>query len=308
MGAILEETVTLYLGLKEGEKADFEVVGLASAAFAEAVKEISYILEPGLEVRLEFDSGTEGSLKLKAILKSLETPERRRRALVSIVGTIGLVLINDIRGYGTGKLLDLFFSPEQRKELSDEDIARIAQAVIDINKGKIAKPQMQQMYKQLERDKNIESVGAITKPDDKPIQPVPRSSFPEKAGIAPPIETSTKARTVPSTERLTLISPVLLPSDRVWRFRSPIGEFGYFVKDEKFLNDILHGRLHLGLKQGIQITAQIETKEEFEGGVWVPQRREIIKVVRIHKKTEPEDLFAQPKKGKKGTSKTRKPK
>jgi hypothetical protein len=305
-GAALEETVTLYLGLKEGRKADFEVVGLAAAAFAEAVKEISYILEPGLDVRLEFDSGTEGSLKLKAIIRTLKTPAARKNALLSIVGTIALVLTTDTRGYTYGKLLDLFFATEQRKELSDEDIDRITKHVIDINKGKIAKAPMQQMYKQLERDKNIESVGAITKPNDKPTQPVLRSSFPEKAGIASSVVTSTKSRTITSTERLTLISPVLLPADRVWRFRSPIGEYSYFVKDEKFLNDVLNGKLHLNLKQGIQITATIDTKEEFEGGVWVPKRREIIKVVRIHKKTEPDDLFAPPKKSKKSAKKGRK--
>lgn len=96
---MVEETITLYLGLKEGQRADFEVVGLSAAAFAEAVKEIAFILEPGLEVRLEFDSGTEGSLKLKAIIKSLKTPKSRQAALVSIIATIGLTLINDVRGY-----------------------------------------------------------------------------------------------------------------------------------------------------------------------------------------------------------------
>jgi hypothetical protein len=205
-----------------------------------------------------------------------------------------LTLINDVRGYGVGKLLDQFLAPEQRKELSDEDIARVARAVIDINEGKIAKAPVQAMYKQLERDTNIESVGATTRPDDKPIQPIRRSAFLEKAGIAPLTEISTKTRTIQSTERLTLISPVLLPNDRVWRFRSPIGEFVYFLKGEKFLNAALNGTLRLGLKKGIQITAQIETKEEFEGGVWVQKRREIIKVVRVHRQPEAEDLFAQP--------------
>jgi hypothetical protein len=94
----------------------------------------------------------------------------------------------------------------------------------------------------------------------------------------------------------------------VWRFVSPIGEHGYFVKDEKFLGDALNGRLHLGLKQGIQITAEIDTKEEFGGGVWIPKRREIIKVVRVHKKVETGDLFAQPPKAKKSAKKARKPK
>ncbi|WP_441228613.1 hypothetical protein AB7813_24555 [Tardiphaga sp. 20_F10_N6_6] len=304
----MEETITLYLGLKEGEKADFEIVGRAAAAFAEAVKEISYILEPSLEVRLEFDSGTEGSLKLKALLKSLNSADGRKAALISVVGTVGIMLVNDVRGYGTGKLIDAFLATDQRKELTDDDVARIARAVIDIRKGKIAKAPVQQMYKQLERDANIESVGAITKPDDKPSQPVPRSEFSERAGLVPPVETSVRTRTAPSTERLTLISPVLLVTERTWRFRSPIGEFGYVMKDEKFLDDLLRGRRHLGMKQGIQITAKIETKEEFEGGVWVPRHRDIIKVVRVHREPETEDLFAQPKKAKKAKTKSRKTK
>jgi hypothetical protein len=62
------------------------------------------------------------------------------------------------------------------------------------------------------------------------------------------------------------------------------------------------------LKQGIQITAQIDTKEEFEGAVWVPKRREITKVVRVHKKAETGDLFAQPQQRKKSTKKSRKSK
>jgi hypothetical protein len=80
------EAITLYLGLKPGEKADFEVVGLAAAAFAEAVKEIAYILEPATEVRLEFESGLEGSLELKAILRKLGSREARG-VLIGIVAT-----------------------------------------------------------------------------------------------------------------------------------------------------------------------------------------------------------------------------
>jgi hypothetical protein len=292
-------------GLKEGEKADFEVVGRAAAAFAEAVKEISYILEPGLEVRLEFDSGTEGSLKLKAILKSVHSPESRRAALLAIIGTVGTVLITDLRGYGTGKLLDRLFAAEQRQQLSDEDVERIAKAVMDIKQGRIAKAPMQQMFKQLDRDPTIESVGAITKPDDKPSDPVPRSEFQIRAGIAPIVQTSPRSRTTPSTERLTMIRPVLLDSDRPWRFDSPLGEVPYRMDDKKFLKDLLDGKVHLPMKKGIQITAKVETDEEFEGGVWVPILRRITKVTRVHKKPESEDLFSDSKKRKGGKAKKR---
>lgn len=135
----MEETVTLYVGLKEGEKADFEVVGLAAAAFAEAVKEISYILDPSLDIRIEFDSGTEGSLKLKAIVKTFRSKEGRRAALVTLVSTVGMMLVADLRGYGTGKLLDKFLDTEQRQQLSEDDIQRIAKAIVDIKEGRVAK-------------------------------------------------------------------------------------------------------------------------------------------------------------------------
>ena len=189
----VEETVTLYVGLKPGEKADFEVVGLAAAAFAEAVKEISYILDPGLDIRLEFDSGTEGSLKLKAIVKTLKSQEGRRAALITLVSTVGMMLVADLRGYGTGKLLDQFLGADQRQQLSDDDVKRIAKAVVDIKEGRVAKEPVRQMFKQLERDANIESVGAITKPDAKPIDPVPRSEFPARAALEPSLETSPRS-------------------------------------------------------------------------------------------------------------------
>jgi len=307
----LEETITLYLGLKEGERADFEVVGRASAAFAEAVKEISHILEPGLEVRLEFDSGTEGSLKLNAILKSLHSAEGRRARLLAIIGTVGAILITDLRGYSLGKLLDRFFAPEQLQQLSDEDVMRIGKAVMDIKEGRIAKAPIQQMFKQLDRDPAIESVGAIARPDDKPSDPVLRSEFPIRAGIAPIVQTSPRSRTTPSTERLTLIRPVLLDSDRPWRFESPLGEIPYRMDDKKFLKDLLNGKVRLSMKKGIQITARVETDEELEGGVWAPKLRKITKVIRVHKEPESTDLFSASKKRKGGNTKkrqTKKPK
>lgn len=48
-GGRVEESISLYLDLKPGEKPDLEVIGLAAAAFAEAVKDIAFILDPGAE-------------------------------------------------------------------------------------------------------------------------------------------------------------------------------------------------------------------------------------------------------------------
>jgi hypothetical protein len=59
----------------------------------------------------------EGSLRLNAILKSIRSPEGRRATLLGVVGTVGLTLATDMRGYTVGKILDAFFAPEQRQKL-----------------------------------------------------------------------------------------------------------------------------------------------------------------------------------------------
>ena len=77
--------------------------------------------------------------------------------------------------------------------------------------------------------------------------------------------------------------------------------------DLKFLDDALNGRFTM--KEGVEITAEVETLEENEGGVWIPKRRSILKVLRRNKskkdKGQP-DLFAPAKKPK-AASKKKKP-
>ena len=295
----MAEEITLYIGLKEGEKADFEIVGLAAAAFAEAVKEISYILEPALEVRLEFESGETGSVKLKALLRSVKSKETRRGVLVGVLSTVGVALMHDVRTYGVGKVLDRYLLPDQRQQLSDEDIQRIAKAVRGVDEGKIAKRPMQEMYRQLDRDESVETVGPVAKPDAKPIHPVPRSEFQIRAGLEPRTDDDPKSRSTITKELLTLISPVFLHADRVWRFRNMSGEHSYHIADTKFLADSLNGKFKM--KEGVQITAEVETLEQREGSVWVPTRRTVLKVLRRShslKNDGQQDLFARQKKRK----------
>jgi hypothetical protein len=265
----LQETISLYLDLKPGQKADFEVVGRTAAAFAEAVKEIAFVVEPGLEVKLEFDSGTEGSLSLNALLKDAKQKPDSRIGLLMVIVTVAGWFLSDLRSYGVGKFLDQFLAPEQREQLSDADIERIAKALKNVIDGKTAKEQVQKVYKEIERDEAITHVGTISKPGTKPIDPVPRQLFPERTGVAPPVATTPTRRKKITREKLTLISPVLLAADRLWRFRNGAGdEFGYTIKDVKFLNGLLTGRRRIPMKAGIQITASIDTHEIKEAGVW----------------------------------------
>jgi hypothetical protein len=225
------------LGLGDGKKADFEVVGHAAAAFAAAVREIAYVIDPSIEIKLEFESGTDGSLDLKAVLKLITTKKGAKATLYSIVVAVGGAfyhhLPGDLRTYGVSKIIDTFIVPEQRKELSDAEIDRIAKRLHEISQGKIAKEPLAQVYKELERDPVIETVGTVTKPDTKPPSPVPRSEFPARAGIITPIDTGDKKRTKKSVERLVLVRATLVNSpQRHWRFLSALGELGYQMSPE----------------------------------------------------------------------------
>lgn len=84
----MEHQINLYLDLEPGELADLEVVAKASLAFAGAVREIAYVLDPSLVVKLEIESGTSGSLSINSVMRfvrqAIPDPVTRKVILVSL--------------------------------------------------------------------------------------------------------------------------------------------------------------------------------------------------------------------------------
>jgi hypothetical protein len=190
---------------------------------------------------------------------------------------------NDIRAYGVSKFLDHYLTPEQRASLSDEDIQRIIKAAQASIEGKVAKAPVQQIYRELERDTAIKGVGASTVPGVRPPNIVPRDEFQTRAGLVSEADNRKPSKRAKITkERVTLISPVLLPRDRSWKFYAPqYGEFGAKIKDEKFLDSILSGKRKISMRVGIQLDVELETIEERIGHVWLVKDRTIKNVIRV---------------------------
>ncbi len=301
----MQETISLYLDLKEGEKADFEVVGRSAAAFAELVREVAFILDPSVEVKLEFVSGTEGSTSLNAILRTIsgkkklgsdgDDDQNNTVLLIAIIIVVGGWFTSDLRTYGFNKLMDAYIGTEQRASLSDEDVARITNGLRGVVEGRIARDRVEQVFSELQRDDAIVSVGTVRTPGTKPTNPIPRSEFSSRAGESSVVQTETGERKKKTSERLTLISPVLTESQRFWRFRSASGEYGYAMRDDKFLREVLSGKRKIPMKEGIEISATVETTEVRENNLWVIRERQIIKVETVHRLREPADLFAKAK-------------
>src|SRR5947208_9697632 len=86
-----EAPVSLYLDLQPGQKVDLEVAARAALAFAAAIRETAYIFDPSMTVRVELLSGTDGSLSLNSLIRSIKLRDlvtRKRLIALAITATL----------------------------------------------------------------------------------------------------------------------------------------------------------------------------------------------------------------------------
>lgn len=275
----MQQPITLYLDLEEGFKPDLATVARAALAFDAAIKEIAFVLDPSLDIRLELESGTEGSLKLNSLMKSIKDGVTDKRVLKAVAFAIACWFVNDVRAYFSEQLIESVIKKETNEVLTDEEISRIAEEVVKALKGKVGEKQVQKVFEELQRDEAIRGVGVTTIPDNKPSEIVPRAEFRSRSA-SEVVQEVQQIRTRVSNETVTLISPVLLASNRRWRFFSNNLEFGASVKDQEFLERLLSGQEPVPMVAGIAMDVTIETKEENVGGVWTIKERNILRVIR----------------------------
>lgn len=270
------QPLSLYLDLEPGEVADIEVVARTALAFSAAIKELVYISDPGLDVRVELASSTAGSLSLNAVIRSLKARAEERPILAAVAATSLLWFGN----YAFNEVIDHI---RGKDELSDEDVQRIADRVTANLAGRVAQPQVQKVYQELERDKRIKGVGATVVAGERPKSIVPREEFARRAdpAIITNVTTETR-RSRKRRERVLIVRPVLVPGMRRWRFNSAEGEFGALIKDEDFVANLLAGRIRLPMIGGVELDVLLETEEELQDGVWMPKEWTVWEVYGPH--------------------------
>jgi hypothetical protein len=285
-----EEPISLYLALEDGKTADLEVVAAASLAFVSAIREIAFIIDPSLEIRVEIRSGTEGSLSLNSIIKDLRDPKKRKKTLIAVATVVASWLGNDIRQWLNGKALDHITAvrPAEHHQLSQEEIEEIVAIVARLDEHDAGKPQRQKLYKELARDPAIEGVGVSPTEKIPPAVIVPRRQFGREAGTEVIEENVVSRRTVISRQWVTIISPVLIDSDRRWKFQVGKTEFGAPVRDHAFVEDVLSGRTAVPMRAGVQLEVELETTEEMKVGVWAPVTYVVTKVYQATPSTLPQ--------------------
>lgn len=282
-----EAPISLYLDLEPGETADLEVVARAALAFASAVRETAFIFDPSIKVRVELESGTEGSLSLNTIIKTL----RERAAERPILAAIIMATLGWFGNYTATEIADALRGPDS-VNLTDEQVQELVDKVVAAVDGRVAAPQVQQVYRELERDPAIRGVGATTSKGDVPREIIPREEFAIRSeSRLLPMPEDGKRRPRVEKVRVIIVSPVLKVSNHVWRFQSAEGEFNARIKDMVFLGRLVAGDITLPMKGGVGLDVVLETIEEFQSGVWVPVERSILEVLGRHDPIESGDLF-----------------
>lgn len=286
----MQQEISLYIDLQDGRKVDLETAARSALAFDAFVKEIAFTIEPFATVRVELQSGTEGSLSLNSVISSMRLDKAK---LTAIVYAVAAFFVADTASYTYQKILDRLLSESEiHEKISQQEIETIAEQVVKALESKTAEKQAGKVYQELQRDDAVRGVGVSPKRDRIPLDLVPRSEFQKRGRITHESE-ATGSRTETSIQTVTLVSPVLVQgSSRQWKFKQGKQEFGAPVKDEKFLSRVLSGREPVPMTDGITMKVVLTLKEERKDGVWQIKGRSIDEVIEITPHAEQVDLFS----------------
>lgn len=277
--------ISLYLDLEEGESANIEVVARAALAWAAAIKELAFVVDPAMDIQVELISGTEGSLGLNACIKAVSKVTGKYPKLATVVITSLTWFALETGAYTYEKVLDWLTganAPAAVSKMTPDEIKEIAKEVVKAQEGEVAAQPRKQVFQELSQDRSIKGVGSTQELGRRPSFIIPRADFSAMGGQSViSSEQEAKKRTESSRMVVTLISPTLKDAERRWRFQSgSLPEFGATMKDHEFLTAIVTGRVAIPLRAGIEMEVELETKQELVGDLWTVKERNITKVYR----------------------------
>lgn len=273
-------SLSLYFDLKEGEKADLEVVAQAAIHWVGAIRAVARQIDPDMNVRVEIIDASEGSLSLNTVLDFLERqltrveegsgrhPRLRKLA-------IALAIFLPVSGFET---YDLYFG-DGRVELSETDRAVLNDILKHVKPTPEVIEKKEKFFKTLEHDPAIKGVGFSEK-RTQPFVMIPSDQFPERGGLWSIQEQDPDKRTIYPVVDVTLIAATLVKKPRAWRFQPDgLPEFSAKMKDKRFLDALEDDHVRERLRIGIRMTIRLRVEEKKVGGVWQAGRRQVVEVI-----------------------------
>lgn len=284
----MHQQVNLYIDLKENAKVDLATAARAALAFDAALKELASAINPMVNVRVELESGTVGSLSLNSLLSAVGLEKKELKAVALAAATFFML---ESATWGYAKVLDwIFETPEIHQNLSQEEVEALATEITRILSSRAGEREIGKIYQELQRDDAVKGVGMTTQKGARPSVVVPRSEFSKRGRVVQESEIA-GTRTTSAVKTLTLISPVLMQSTRKWKFRFGKTEIGASIKDQQFLTRLLSGREPVAMGDGITMKVLLTTVEERKDGVWQIKKHIVDEVIEVNPAPEQYDLM-----------------
>jgi hypothetical protein len=282
--AVSDYSLSLYFKLAEGEKADLEVIAAAALHWVSAIKAAAEVIEPGTQIRVELVDADEASLRLNTILQQLEDHLARIQdgsGKYPRLRALALALAVFLITTGASKTIDKLLDPPVAS-LSDEDRDLLRRLLEEEDSTSELGEESRKFFRTLERDRSITHVGVAPGKTSPPVALIPRNQFAERGGLWRS-EENEEERTHYSVLDVTLVSPVLLATQRSWTFQ-PVGlpPFKAIMKDKRFLHALEDDQVRERLRIGIPMTIRLMVRERKRpDGTWAvkPKGRSVIEVI-----------------------------
>jgi len=274
-----EDTICLYLGLKPEQIVDLEVAAKAAIEWARAVKAAAIAADPSNEYRVSLVSAEPGSSRWLAKIEQSKANQiakdiKSHWENVPLVMRLAVALIVAVPV--TAKpTLDYYLG---RDGFSETQLQELEAVMVRVVGDPAVKTHRQQMYREVQRDRNIIGVGGGVPdgPDWRPPEMIPATRFAEADGLFEPKEDGQEgARTLEKTLDVILVTPRLENARRAWTFRQEgiPGTFRAEMKDVEFLEALESSGIQERLRANIPMRIRLKIKEVFVNGGWKVKRR-----------------------------------
>lgn len=275
--------LSLHFTLRDGEKADLEVVAAAAIAWVGALRAAAQNIDPNAKIRIEIVDAEEGSLRLNTLLEWAENQlarldrgsekyprlQKLAIALAAFLATVGVDTVRDV------------YLASETLSLSDEDRRRLDELLELAKKGAAVQEKSRKFFRVLERDPSISGVGVAEGRETPPAVTIPSDQFAERSGLWV-AEVEPEERTTTTELDVTLVSPVLVNAPRAWVFQmAGLPPFKAIVTDRRFLSALEENHVREQLRTGITMRIRLEFTERREDDGWVmkPKGRVVTEVL-----------------------------
>ncbi|MBL8648863.1 MAG: hypothetical protein JNL35_00470 [Sphingopyxis sp.] len=261
------------------------VVARATLAWNDLIKEIASVVDPSLEIRIEFMSGTMGSRSINSVIRAAAKVAIKHPWTTGSLGAIaGVFLLSPIQHAAddvTDHLAEAWFG-HQDDALSDNDVQRVAEKVAALQRNKVPVGLKQEIFSEASRDDKITGLGAtpiIGRPP--PALIIPRASFPAYRGddLVVQEETVERRTTWKYDYPVAIVRSYSKAEERRWRFEHGATEFSATMRDPDFLAAIKSGHTGVEIGEGVELRVDLRIKEEKIGGVWHEKELDVMKVL-----------------------------